>query len=126
MYDPAAEVIWSAPAKDGGVTPRALPDVRNSEGQVSHALELSARDLNPIVLYLDPSSGLVTKQTFVGPAAAGGVFSEETFSDYSAVDGVQFAFHAQRTAGELKVERRVRSITVNPPIDPSVFKRPAS
>ncbi|HZT75420.1 MAG TPA: insulinase family protein [Vicinamibacterales bacterium] len=111
-------------AKGGGVTPRALPDVRDASGHVSHALELSANDLNPVVLYIDPSSGVVTKQSFVaGPANA---LVEETFSDYRTVDGVQFAFSATRTIGDAVVSRRVSAIALNPPLDPSLFKRPAS
>src|SRR5581483_6667917 len=111
-------------AKDGNVTPRALPDVRDAEGHVTHALELSARDLNPVVLNLDPASGLVVKQAFVG--GPGGAVIEETFSDYRAVDGIQFAFRAVRSAGELKLERRVSEIKVNPRVDPTLFTRPAS
>ncbi len=91
---------------------------------MSHALELSARDLNPVVLYVDPATSLVTKQAFVG--GPGGTVVEEEFFDYRAVDGIQFAFRAVRTAGDLKVERRVSDIKVNPTIDASLFKRPAS
>lgn len=112
-------------AKDGNVTPRALPDVRDASGHVSHALELSARDLNPIVLYIDPASGLVTKQAFVAGGGGAGLVEEE-FSDYRAVAGIQFAFRAVRTSGGLKVERRVHDIKVNPPVDAAMFKRPAS
>ena len=108
------------------VAVRALPDVQDAAGTVSHALEFSARDLNPIVLYIDPANGLVTKQTFVAPQAAGGDLVEETFSDYRGVDGVQFAFQAARTSRELKVERQVRDITVNPPVDSATFSRPRS
>jgi zinc protease len=113
-------------AKDGTVAVRALPDVQDASGKVSHALEFSARDLNPIVLSIDPANGLVTKQTFVAPPAAGGDLVEETFSDYRAVDGVQFAFLAERTSGELKVERQVHEIKVNPPVDSATFSRPRS
>ena len=113
-------------AKDGTVTPRALPDVQDASGKVSHALELSARDLNPIVLAIDPGTGLITKQTFVAAPNNGGALVEEAFSDYRAVDGVQFAFTAVRTSGDLKVERRVTEIKVNPPVDPSLFARPRS
>jgi hypothetical protein len=113
-------------AKDGTVSARALPDVQDAAGKVSHALELSARDLNPIVLSIDPASGLVTKQTFVAPPSAGGGVVEEVFSEYRAVDGVQFAFQAERTSGEFKVERRVTDIKVNPPVEASTFSRPKS
>jgi hypothetical protein len=110
-------------ARSGGVTPRALPDVKDAAGGVSHALELSAPDLNPIVLWIDPISGLVTRETFVGDH--GGPLVEEAFSDYRGVDGVQIAFHAERQVGDAVVERRVTAVTINQPIDPSLFKRPA-
>jgi len=112
-------------AKDGTLTPRALPDVRDASGRVSHALELSARDLNPIILYVDPASGLITKQTFVADAPNRPLVEEE-FSDYRAIDGVQVAFRAVRKVGDLNVERRVSEIKINPVVDPSIFKRPAS
>jgi len=111
-------------AKSGGVTPRALPDVMDAAGHVSHALELSAPDLNPIVLSIDPTSGLVVKQTFV--ADNGGPLVEEEFSDYRGVGGVQIAFRAQRKVGDALVERRVTNVKINPPIEPAFFKRPAS
>jgi zinc protease len=112
-------------AKDGTLTPRALPDVRDASGKVSHALELSARDLNPVILYVDPASGLITKQTFVADAPNRPLVEEE-FSDYRAIDGVQVAFRAVRKVGDLNVERRVSEIKINPVVDPSIFKRPAS
>jgi zinc protease len=112
-------------AKDGALTPRVLPDVKDPSGHVNHALELSARDLNPIVLYIDPDTGLVTKQTFVADLT-GQPLVEEQFSDYRPVDGVQIAFRATRKIGTLSVERRVTDIRINAPIDPSLFKRPGS
>ena len=112
-------------ARDGAVNARALPDVRDSSGRVTHALELSAKDLNPTILYLDPFTGLIPKVTFIADAP-GRPLVEEEFSDYRAVDGVQFAFHAVRKVGSLSVERHVTDVKVNPPVEPSLFKRPAS
>jgi zinc protease len=112
-------------AKDGKVMPRLLPDVTDAEGHLTHTLELSANDLNPIVFYVDVEAGLITKQAFVADAP-GRPLVEEQFSDYRPVDGIQIAFQAARKVGTLSVERRVTDVKINAPIDPALFKRPAS
>jgi len=112
-------------AKSGTLSTRALPDVRDAAGTVTHALEVSASDLNPIILYIEPASGLITKQSFVADAP-GRPLVEEEFSDYRDINGLQVAFKAVRKVGALSVERRVTDIKVNPPVEPSLFKRPAS
>jgi hypothetical protein len=112
-------------AKDGKLTPRVLPDVKDPTGRVDHALELSGTDLNPIVLYIDPATGLIHKQVFAGDGP-GRPIVEEQFSDYRAVDGIQIAFTASRKVGPQTVERRASDVKINSPIDPALFKRPAS
>jgi len=112
-------------AKDGTVAARLLPDVKDAEGRISHALELSATDLNPIVLYVDPESSLILKRLYTADAPGRPVVEEE-FYDYSAVDGIQFAFRATQKVGSMSVERRVTHVKLNSNIDPSLFKRPGS
>jgi hypothetical protein len=112
-------------AKAGQLTPRLLPDVTDADGHVAHMLELSARDLNPIVLSVDPEAGLITRQAFTADGP-GRPLVEEQFSDYRPVDGIQFAFQAVRKVGALSVERRVSDVRINAPIDLALFKRPAS
>ena len=112
-------------AKDGSLTPRILPDVKDAEGNVSHALELSARDLNPVILYVDPESGLIRKRMYTADAPGRPVI-EEQFFDYRAVDGVQIAFRATQKVGPLSVERKVIDVKLNTPLDAALFKRPAS
>jgi zinc protease len=112
-------------AKSGALTPRLLPDVKDPDGHVTHTLELSAPDLNPIVLYVDPTSNLITKQSFVADAP-GRPLVQETFSDYRPVDGIQLSFRSVRSVGTLSVERRANDIQINKPIDPALFKRPTS
>jgi len=112
-------------AKDGALTPRILPDVKDAEGNVSHALELSARDLNPVILYVDPESGLIRKRMYTADAPGRPVI-EEQFFDYRAVDGVQIAFRATQKVGPLSVERKVIDVKLNTPLDAALFKRPAS
>ena len=112
-------------AKDGKLTPRILPDVKDASGRVDHALEISGPDLNPIILYIDPATALIRKQVFTADVP-GRPIVEEQFSDYRAVDGVQIPFTASRKAGPLTLERKVTDIKFNTPIDPTLFKRPAS
>jgi zinc protease len=112
-------------AKDNTLTTRLLPDVKDPEGRVTHTLEISGRELNPVVLYIDPESSLVTKEAF---SADGPAFTlvEERFSDYRTVDGVQIAFKAARKVGSQSVERIVTDVKINPPVDAALFKRPTS
>ena len=116
-------------AKDGALSARLLPDVSsNVQGgapRVDHVLELTAPDLNPILLYIDPESSLVTKQTFVDDAP-GRPLVEERFSDYRSVSGIQIAFKATRRIGMQIVDRLVADVKINAEIDPALFTRPAS
>jgi zinc protease len=111
-------------AKQGTLVSRLLPDARSATGGLEHALELSGRDLNPIVLYIDSTTGLINRQQFSADAP-GRPLIEEEFSDYRLVDGVQIAYRAVRKVGPVSVERRVTEIKINAPIDPALFKRPA-
>jgi len=112
-------------AKEGTLTPRILPDVKDPAGVLSHALELSAPDLNPIVLFVDPESGLIRKRIYTADAP-GRPIVEEEFFDYRPVDGIQVAFRATQTVGPRSVERRVTDVKLNTPLDAALFKRPAS
>jgi zinc protease len=113
-------------ADRGELRARVLPDVKDASGAFRHALELSSPGLEPIVLQIDPDTGLIVKLTYV-IAAPGQPLIEELFSDYRAVDGVQIAFAAAvRRGGHPLLERRVTRIAINPPLDPALFKRPAS
>jgi hypothetical protein len=113
-------------AVDGKVRARALPDVKDENGKLHHALELSGTDLDPMVMYVDPDTNLIAKQTYV----AGGVgqpLVEEIFSDYNARDGLQVAYTARlRVGGRQVLERKVLSFVVNGPIAPALFARPTA
>jgi zinc protease len=120
--DPIALLVA---VKSGTLVARALPDVKDAQGAMRHALEVSAPDLNPIVLLIDPASGQIAQETFVSDTP-GRPIVEEELSDYRAVDGVQIAFSALRRTGVQAIERRVTDIKINPPLDPALFTRPAS
>jgi hypothetical protein len=111
-------------AVDGKLRARALPDVKESSGRIDHALELSAADFNPVVLLIDAETSRINKLTFVSDAP-GRPIVEEEFSDYRAVDGVQFAFSGARKNGAQSIERRITDLKLNVPVDAALFKRPS-
>ncbi len=111
-------------ADRGTVRTRLLPDIKDDSGTLHHALEMSATDLDPLVLYIDPETSLISKQTYIA-GGAGQPLIEEIYSDYRAVDGVQFAFVATlRRGGQPVLERRVTGIEINTRLEPTLFKRP--
>ena len=112
-------------AKEGKLTARLLPETTDKEGQGSVPLELSATDLNPIVLEVDRTTSLIRKQSYRADAP-GRPLVEESFSDYRPVDGIQIAFRASRKSGPLSVERRVTEVKINTAVEPALFSRPAS
>ena len=114
-------------AKDGKVRVRQLPDSKPSGGDAKayKALEFSGGTLEPMVLYVDPATHLVARQTYV-PGGAGQPLVEEIFSSYRPVNGIQIAFRAEvRRGGETILERSVTTIRLNESLAPDLFKRPS-
>jgi hypothetical protein len=111
-------------AKEGSLSTRLLPDVKDPAGALHHALEISAPDLNPVVLLINRETAQIDRQTFVADAPGRPIIEEE-FSDYRAVDGVQFAFSGARRNGAQSIERRITELKLNVPVDPALFKRPS-
>jgi SAM-dependent methyltransferase len=112
-------------AQDGKLTARLLPDVKDNDGTAVLQLEISASDLNPIVLDVDRDTLLIRKQSYRADAP-GRPLVEESFSDYRPIDGIQIAFRASRKSGPLVVERRVTDVKINTTVEPALFTRPAS
>ena len=112
-------------AKEGKLTARLLPETTDKDGQGSVPLELSATDLNPIVLEVDRTTLLIRKQSYRADAP-GRPLVEESFSDYRPVEGIQIAFRASRKSGPLAVERRVTEVKINTAVEPALFSRPSS
>jgi hypothetical protein len=113
-------------AHDGTLRARRLPDVKDDQGTLHHALELSGTDLDPMVLYISPETQLIARQTYVA-GGPGQPLVEELFGDYKPIDGVQIAFTATvRRGDQTMLERKILDLRINAPVDPALFKRPAS
>jgi hypothetical protein len=112
-------------AADGAIRTRLLPDVKDQSGTMHHALEFSAPDLDPMVVYVDPRTNLITRQTYVA-GGMGRALVEEVPADYKLVDGVQIAHTMTvRVGGRQVLERRISDIRINAPIPAAQFKRPS-
>jgi zinc protease len=111
-------------AVDGSLTPRLLPDVKDANGRLHHALELSAPDFNPVVMLVDTETSQIHKITFVADTP-GRPIVEDEFADYRPVDGLQIAFQAWRRSGTQAIERRITDVKINTPLDPALFRRPS-
>ena len=94
------------------------------DGRFHRALELSSTDLDPMVLYIDPETHRIVRQTYVA-GGPGNPLIEELFAEYRPVDGVQIAFSATVRRGDLTVlERNVVELRINDGLDQALFKRP--
>ena len=98
-------------AERGELRARLLPDVKDADGTLRHALELSSPTLEPLVLYVDPRTGLIAKQAYV-VRAPGQPLVEELFSDYRPVDGVDRRVHG-RSARRRQAGRRAPARTTS-------------
>jgi zinc protease len=88
------------------------------------AIEISGAGMSPLSLYINRDNGLIEKARYASGAEGR---SEEQYSDYRSVKGVQFAFHTVLRRGALpEIERDVKTIHYNVPLPPGLFVKPTS
>jgi len=101
---------------------RRVPDV-TVEGRPMPAIEADLAAAGRVTIAFDPSTGLLAYQRYGG--AAGEPATEETFTDYRPVQGLQVAHHASvRREGQPPLQRIVRTFEVNVPLEAAFFKKP--
>jgi zinc protease len=94
----------------------------DSDEPLLAAIEISGGGLSPLSLYINRDNGLIEKARYTSGAEGR---SEELYSDYRSVNGVQFAFHTVLKRGTLpEVERDVKTIRYNIPLPPDLFLKP--
>jgi hypothetical protein len=111
-------------ASDGKYGVRLLPE-EGRDGRVLRVLEVSGEQLQPVRLFID-AQGLIARQAFSTPGPDGRpVQVEEVFSDYRKADGVAVPYKAELVRdGRTVLTRTLRSVTLNTPIDATLFSRP--
>jgi zinc protease len=84
------------------------------------AIEVSGEGLTPSILFINRDNGLIEKARYTGGPDGR---SEELYSDYRSVNGVQFAFHTVVRRGSLQpIERDIKTIRYNVPLSPALFR----
>jgi hypothetical protein len=95
-------------------------------GRPLPALEVQSPAMAPLTIAFDPTTGLIARQQYPLSPVTGAAAAEETFSDYRDVDGLQVAFRAVvRRPGMPTVERTIRRVEYNIPLDPALFAKPS-
>ena len=111
-------------ATAGELEIRPLLDAVNEKGEPT-GVEISADDVSPVKVYLDPETGLVVRQTYQSYGENGFQETEELYSDYRLVEGVQVAFRAiVRRGGVPVLERHLSDMTFNDELEADLFSKP--
>jgi hypothetical protein len=100
------------------------------DGISYYALALTLKDGYRTILYVDPTSWLITRRRDSRPLHPDidptPTTMEQQSSDFRAVSGVQFPFANSETdlkTGKVLETAKIQSIQINPPIDPSFFEK---
>ena len=108
---------------DGRVKARRVDDLQ-LDGRMLPVLDVDLKPGGPLVLVIDPDSGLIVQARYPGPDASGEI--EERFADYRDVDGIKVAFSVTVAHPQLgEIVRIMRKVAFNVPIDPAVFAKPS-
>jgi outer membrane lipoprotein-sorting protein len=100
------------------------------EGTNYYALGLTLKDGYRTTLYIDPTTWLITRRRDVRPLHVDidptPTTIEQRSSDFRTISGVRFAFAGSETdlkTGKVLETSQIKSIKINPVIDPSFFEK---
>jgi zinc protease len=103
---------------------RRVADV-SLKGTAMPAIDVELPSAGRVTLIFDPKTGLLDRQRYGGEN--GEPVTEETFTEYRPVQGLQVAHRATlRRDGNPPFERVVRTFEINVPIESTFFRKPAS
>jgi zinc protease len=87
------------------------------------AIEVSGDGLSPLTLLINRDNGLIEKARYLAEPEGR---SEEAYSDYRNVAGIQVPFHTVvRRAGLSPIERDLKTIRYNVPLPAGLFVKPS-
>ena len=113
-------------AADGILRARLVPPPEGQPQEQADTLELSGEGLAPVDLLIDRSTGMIAGERYIveQPGPIGKVPTQESYSDYRVVDGIQVAFKTiVRRGAAVILERTLTDLKINVPLDASLFKR---
>ena len=95
----------------------------DTEDPLIAAIEISGPGVSPVTLIINRDNGLIEQMRYVTALEGRCV---ETYSDYRNVSGIQVPFHTVQRRGPMSpVERDVRTIHFNVPLDAALFVKPS-
>ena len=87
------------------------------------AVEVSGDGMSPLTLFINRDNGLIERARYVARPRRR---SEEAYSDYRNVNGVQVPFHTVvRRAGSRRLERDMKTMRFNVPLPAGLFAKPS-
>ncbi|HEX9368379.1 MAG TPA: pitrilysin family protein, partial [Vicinamibacterales bacterium] len=99
-------------------------EVDVDDGPALGAIEVSGDGMSPLTLLINRDNGLIEKARYVATPGEGR--SEEAYSDYRNVNGIQVPFHTViRRAGLSPLERDVKTVHFNVPLPAGLFTKPS-
>jgi hypothetical protein len=112
-------------AAEGRLTVRLLPDQQGRDAKPARVLEVSGEGLDRVRLLVDERM-LITGLTYTRADPTGrSLLSEEVFSDYRQVSGLQVPFEARLLLnGQPVLRRTLTNVVINEPLADSLFARP--
>jgi hypothetical protein len=92
-------------------------------GATLEALEVELAPAGKLLMLFDSATGLLSRQRYGGTSDE--PLTDETFTDYRAVGGLQVAHQMSvRRQGQFPIRRTVRTFELNVPLESSFFARP--
>jgi len=77
-------------------------------------------------LFFDRETGLLIRRVTLMPTALGRIPEQTDYEDYRSVGDVKLPFVVRRTGATFSNTQKYDEIKVNVPVDPALFKKPAS
>ena len=110
----------------GSVKAQYLGQEKTADGAQADTLNWMA-PFGTVKLYFDSSTHLLVEAKYTSNSMQGPVESDERWSDFRAAEGRQFPYQSVTYRGGAKyTDSTVQEIKINPPLDPSLFAKPAS
>jgi hypothetical protein len=99
-----------------------LDDV-DLDGVPHHAVRVTSPDgKRTVALYIDKKRKRLAGMAYNEQ----GVSAQETFGDYKAVKGIEFAHQRSTKSPQVDLDTKLSSVSVNSPVDDSIFQKPAA
>ncbi|HEY3886443.1 MAG TPA: hypothetical protein VGL62_14625 [Vicinamibacterales bacterium] len=96
----------------------------DTDDQTLGGVEITGEGVTPLTMFINRDNGLIAGVRYGSRSEPG--TTEELYSDYRDVNGVQIAFHTVvHRIGAPPIERDVKTFRINVPVPPGLFVKPS-